>query len=233
MRRILVVSIGLLAGCSAVTPPPSLLGHGSTLPAQQGSTQMQIAGSAAGGAWTGNTRTLGFRARRQISPTLAIGLQGDGGEMHLVEDGDGRLGNSAADRDRWVQGGSGRLFAHLHPAEAPWLRIAGGVGGGGASNGLSYGTVDAAFAFGTTGDRLRVFGGPLFAAAFPFERGGEVDGTRASTTYYAGLDAGLELSLGGGFSWSLEGQLLGGGSSRDSVTLGGVGTGFGFTIPGQ
>lgn len=116
---------------------------------------------------------------------------------------------------------------------ASGTRFAFGVGGGSASTGLRYGTLDASLFLGNANEAFRLYGGPILALSVPFEKGDEIHDDRPGTSGYGGLAGGFEVPVGDAVAWSFE-LALGCAANRDEgAFLVGAATALRVRVPGS
>lgn len=211
-RSALWVAFALASsGCAVVTPPPMLMLHEPVTRSAPRGGSVAVVGGFAGGVFQDNSAGGLGVASVQVTPAWRVEASGGVG-ARLFHHGEGSENVPSVL-------GFGRVGARHRAPGRDWLSLGAGVGGGGASTGLAYGTLDVGVSVGRTfGGWFRPYTGlslalsvPLQSGAFVLEdRNDPTTRTAFGTTFWIGGNAGASMRVAERLELGVEGTLFGG-----------------------
>jgi len=198
----LPVMLLVASGCATVSPPPMRMLNEPVLRPEAGA--VSLSATAGGDVGIFFKAAAGGEARVDLQATREIALEASGGGGHVVERQD------VHGSPTWLA--CGRLGGVYRPTHLDWVTLRFGVGGGGASTGLTYATTDVGVSFGWTFlRRVRPYGGVSLALSTPIEHGPWIGNSeddtlrRPQTTLWLGGNLGLAVRVAGNFEVGAEG----------------------------
>jgi hypothetical protein len=206
---IAVVAGLALSGCSVITPPPMMMRHEAVVQGGPGTMSAAVIGGMGGGVFVDTAAGGLARFERQETDKFRWGVSGGAGARTEHE---GKRPGTL-------------YFGRAHGIHRPfdWMQVQVGLGGGYADSGLGYATLDTGATFGYTfWNRLRPYGGPVFALSVPVAQGKPLGGENEElprTTLFAGVTGGVGVRLVDTLEASVEGTGLYGFSGYSDATL--------------
>jgi len=218
-RFVLLLAFG--TGCTALSPPPNLPRHASTLPMPEGTVALSAIVGIGESGFLEFGAGVELRAAYQTSADVEVGVGlgfsvAEASVPLVVDPSDSRYNfNPVQQRNFW--GGALRAYTSVTPA-GEHMALTTGIGLRALTSGLVSFTVDSGVTFGYPNDSVVPYGTMFLALSIPVRKGVEFGSTPShpeTSVYLGGLfgvgfpEGAHFLSLESGYAKDLRNSKIG------------------------